>query len=157
GAFIRKLGDAYRASGRTKPILDTVGHHSYPDTNAERPWRQHIGTKTIAEGDWNKLMTNLSTAFSGTGQPIPGQCVGVRCVSILWMEDGFETAPDAAKASIYEQPAQPGATPDYVGGEPAWPPPSPDSPAPDQWTQIRDAIRLAYCQPFVQGFFNFLL
>src|SRR5262249_18222166 len=49
------------------------------------------------------------------------------------------------------------ATPASAGADPACRRPSPDSPAPDQWTQIRDAIRLAYCQPFVQGFFNFLL
>jgi hypothetical protein len=157
GAFILALGDAYRASGRKKPILDTVGHHAYGDSNAERPWYQHIGTETIGEGDWKKLMSSLSTAFAGTGQPIPGQCRHGRCVSIIWMEDGFETIPDADKAALYARPAQPGAIPAYIGGEPDWPPPSPDSPAPDQATQIRDAIRLAYCQPYVRGFFNFLL
>ena len=157
GAFIRKLGDAYRASGRQQRILDTVGHHVYGDTNAERPWRRHIGTKTIAEGDWNKLMSNLAGAFSGTPQPIPGQCTAGRCVSIMYMEGGFETVPDASKAALYEQPAEPGAIADFAGGEPDWPPPSADSPAPDQATQVRDAVRLAYCQPFVSGFYNFML
>ena len=158
GAFIRKLGDAYRASGRRQRILDTVGHHAYGDSNAERPWRRHIGTKTIAQGDWNKLMSNLAAAFSGTAQPIPGQCTSGRCVSIMYMEGGFETVPDAAKAGFYEQPNEPGTIVDLAGGsEPDWPPPSADSPAPDQATQIRDAVRLAYCQPYVTAFFNFLL
>jgi hypothetical protein len=157
GAFIRKLGEAYRAGGRTRRILDTVGHHAYGDTNAERPWRQHIGSKTIAQGDWNKLMSNLETAFGGTAQPIPGQCSQGRCVSIFYMEAGFETAADAAKAGLYEQPAPPGTIRDNVGGEPSWPPPSADSPAPDQATQISDAVRLASCQPHVGAFFNFLL
>src|SRR5829696_4337390 len=65
GEFIRRLGTAYRASGRTQPLWDTIGHHAHPEPPGERPWRQHIGSKRIGLGDWNKLMSNLSTAFSG--------------------------------------------------------------------------------------------
>ena len=72
GAFIRNLGTAYRASGRRARLLDTIAYHPYPATNAERPWLQHIGSTTIGEGDWNKLMYNLWQAFNGTAQPIPG-------------------------------------------------------------------------------------
>jgi len=36
GAFIRTVGDAYRASGRTTPLLDTVGYHPYGTDAAER-------------------------------------------------------------------------------------------------------------------------
>src|SRR5262249_27604243 len=72
GAFIRGVGDAYRASGRAAPLMDTVGFHPYPLSSSERPWVQHIGEKTIAEGDWNKLMYNLWLAFNGTGQALPG-------------------------------------------------------------------------------------
>ena len=55
--FYLKLGDAYRASGRRLPIFDTVGHNPYPLTNAERPWVRHTRpAKTIAEGDYDKLM-----------------------------------------------------------------------------------------------------
>ena len=35
--------------------------------------------------------------------------------------------------------------------------PNADSLAPDQATQLRDAVRLAYCQPYVTAIFNFLL
>ena len=35
--------------------------------------------------------------------------------------------------------------------------PADDSPAPDQGTQLADALRLAYCQPGVGAFFNFML
>jgi hypothetical protein len=47
--------------------------------------------------------------------------------------------------------------PAYAGGEPDQPPPSADSPAPDQATQLVDSVRLSYCQPYVGAFFNFLL
>ena len=70
--FYRKLGEAYRASGRTAPIFDTIGHNPYSTTNAERPWTRHAGG-TIGEGDYDKLMAVLTDAFGGTGQPLPGQ------------------------------------------------------------------------------------
>src|SRR5919204_4707108 len=35
------LGAAYRASGRTRPIFDTIGHNAYPLFNSERPWAVH--------------------------------------------------------------------------------------------------------------------
>src|SRR5205823_7582786 len=38
-AFIRKMGAAYRASGRTRPIFDTVGHNAYGINSAESPWQ----------------------------------------------------------------------------------------------------------------------
>ena len=34
GAFIEKMGEAYRASGRTRPLFDTVGHHAYGISSA---------------------------------------------------------------------------------------------------------------------------
>jgi hypothetical protein len=151
--FIRAVGDAYRASGRAKAILDTVGHHPYPVTNDERPWRRHIGNGTIAEGDWNKLMYSLWRAFSGTAQPIPGQ----GGVSIWYLEDGFQTAVDSDKAAPYTGTENVAVVPAWAGGEPDAPPPPELSAAPDQGTQVLDAIRLAYCQPHVGAFFNFLL
>jgi hypothetical protein len=95
--FIRGVGQAYRESGRTAPILDTVGHHPYPLTDGERPWRRHIGNTTIAQGDWNKLMYNLWLAFAGTAQPIPGE----QGVAIWYLEQGFQTAVNPAKAFVY--------------------------------------------------------
>ena len=94
--FYRELGEAYRASGRTAPIFDTIGHNPYPTTNVERPWACHPGG-TIGQGDYDKLMAVLSEAFGGTGQPLPGH----GRVSISYMEQGFQTTIDPAKASLY--------------------------------------------------------
>ena len=47
------------------------------------------------------------------------------------------------------------AVPDNAGGDPV--PFVPGTPAPDQRTQIEDAVRLAACQPYVQAFFNYRL
>jgi hypothetical protein len=143
------VGDAYRSSGRTKRLLDTVGFHPYAASGGERPWRRHIQSKTIGEGDWNKLAYNLWLAFNGTAQPAPG--------TIWYLEAGFQTTIDPGKEGLYTGTENVAAVPDFAGGEPDSPPPAETSPAPDQGTQVQDAIRLAYCQPGVAAYFNFLL
>jgi fibronectin type 3 domain-containing protein len=153
GAFVRSVGDAYRASGRGKRILDTIGYHPYPQDPTERPWRKHIQSKVLALGDWNKLMYNLWLAFDRTAQPIPGQAG----VPIWYLEVGFQTGVDPAHAGAYSGTENVPVLPDDTGGEAASPPPAETSAAPDQSTQILDSVRLAACQPYVGAFFNFLL
>ncbi|HZP72179.1 MAG TPA: hypothetical protein VFA97_02260 [Gaiellaceae bacterium] len=136
GAFIRGVGTAYRASGRGARILDTVAYHPYPLTSSEPPGQQHIGSTTIGEGDWNKLMYNLWQAFNGTAQPIPGQSD----VTIWYSEWGVQSAIPAAKASL------------YTGTENV-----PVVSEADQAAQVTNAIDLAACQPYVHAFFNFLI
>jgi hypothetical protein len=73
------------------------------------------------------------------------------------MEAGYQTSIDAAKRRMYSSGENiRRAVPDRAGGEAARRPPA-NSPAPDQATQILDGIRLAYCQPYVAAFFNYLL
>jgi hypothetical protein len=148
--FYTKLGEAYRASGRRRPIFDTVGHNPYPTANTERPWARHTNSKTIGEGDYDRLMSVLDQAFGGTGQPVPGQ----GRVSIWYMEQGFQTAVDPAETGLYH-----GTETDRLP-LPAWVARAVSSatgPAPDQATQLTDALNLAYCQPAVAAFFNFEL
>ncbi|HWG55745.1 MAG TPA: hypothetical protein VNT58_04410 [Gaiellaceae bacterium] len=158
GEFIRLLGAAYRASGRSTPLFDTVGHHPYGEHSSERPWRSHPLSTTIGQGDWDKLTQAYHDAFAGSPQPNPGRCVADRCASIWYMEVGYQTRPDDAKAGLYggaentEQPLAAGSA-----GDPAGAPVSETSPAPDQATQLADAIRLAACQPYVGAYFTFLL
>jgi fibronectin type 3 domain-containing protein len=149
GAFIRGVGDAMRASGRSKQLFDTVGFHPYSASASERPWRKHIQSKTIGEGDWNKLAYNLWLAFNGTGQPAPG--------TIWYLEVGFQTTLDPGKEGLYTGTETVAPIPDFAGGEPDAPPPPETSAASDQATQVLDAIRLAACQPNVGAYFNFLL
>lgn len=137
GNFIRRMGEAYRASGRTRPIFDTVGHHPYPDFSPESPFARHPRTGSIGEGDYDKLIQALTDGFGGTDQPLPGS----RGVTIWYLEDGFETDLVPAKRSL------------YTGREIARTVP----PAALHRQQLVDAIRLAYCQPAVGAFFNFLL
>jgi hypothetical protein len=149
--FYRKLGIAYRTSGRQRPIFDTVGHNPYPVSNAERPWVRHPSGGTIAQGDYEKLMNVLAEAFGGTGQPLPGQ----RRVAIWYMEQGFQTTVDGPKAGLYR------GTESVRQVLPPWVTKAASGlmvgPAPDQATQLADALEVAYCQPAVAAFFNFEL
>ena len=149
--WYRKLGEAYRASGRRDPIFDTVGHVPHVGSASERPWATHPRAATLGEGDYTKLVGALTTAFRGTGQPLPG----IGGVTIWYVAQGFETKVDPSKARLYtgteteRAPLVPwtatAATDKRKG------------PAPDQATQLVDAMRIAYCQPAVGAFFNFHL
>jgi len=148
--FYRKLGQAYRASGRQRPIFDTVGHNPYPVSNSERPWVRHTVSTTVSEGDYDKLMALLQEAFGGTGQPLPGQ----GRVRIWYMEQGFQTFVDPAKASLYRgRETDRQVLPPFF----ALAARTTAGRAPDQATQLADALQLAYCQPAVGAFFNFEL
>jgi hypothetical protein len=136
GSWYGALGAAYRASGRTRPLFDTVGHNAYPNESVEEPTVQHPDSSLIAQGDYGRLMQALADAFGGTAQPPPGQ----GRVTIWYMEQGFQTAIEPGKAGLYR-----GAENVQVL-RPA-----------NQGTQLASALRLAYCQPAVGALFNFQL
>jgi len=148
-AFYTALAAAYRASGRDRPIFDTVGHNPYPNTSAEPPWVRHQGG-TIGEGDYGKLVSLLRTGFGGTAQPVPGTGL-----TIWYMEDGFQTrvAPGLSRDYAGRESDQWALDPITHEGRTA----AARRRADDQATQLADALRLAYCQPYVGAFFNFLL
>jgi hypothetical protein len=133
GDWYRALGKAYRESGRTLPIFDTVGHNAYPDDSAESPSARHA-KRSIDEGDLDRLLQALHAGFAGTGQPLPGS----DGVTVWYLEDGFQSTPARAL---------------YTGTETDRRPVS----EAEQAAQLTAAVRLAYCQPAVGAFFNFEL
>ena len=66
-AFIREMGDAYRASGRAKPIMDVFALHPYLPRSSVPPSQANRGT-SIGIADYDKLVGLLGTAFDGTAQ-----------------------------------------------------------------------------------------
>jgi hypothetical protein len=131
------MGEAYRDSSRTRPIFDNVGHHPYGDFSLESPFARHPNTGSIGQGDYEKLVAAYAEAFAGTDQP----SIGVNGVRIYYLEDGFETTVSSAKRSVYsgvERARTVGS--DLLHRE-----------------QLLDAVRFAYCQPYVASYFNFLL
>src|SRR3954462_1757211 len=154
--FIRDMAAAYRASGRTRPIFDTVVHHPYGVISAERPYMAHADTRWISEGDWYRLVRLYKTAFANTSQSVPGRCLRRgHCASIWYLETGFQTTTRPG-ASLYYNFENVNTIPDLARLQNAGSSPA-TTPAPDQATQIRYALRLAYCQPYVGAIFNFLI
>ena len=127
--FIADLGLAYRATGRTTPIMDAFGFHPYGDTSSQAPTFAHPNTTTIGLADYDKLVSLLGTAFDGTAQP-------GSTLPILYDEYGVEAQIPAAKAAL------------YTGTEPTTTKPT------DELTQAwyyAQALALAFCQPNVEG------
>jgi hypothetical protein len=134
GDFWRRLGAAYRISGRNAPLLDTYGHNAYPQNSAEEPWARHT-RGPIDEGDLDRLLKALRSAFAGTGQPLPGQ----GATRVWYMEDGFQS-------TVAGHRGYHGAETDAHAVDPAV-----------EAERLGDAVRLAACQPEVGAFFNFEL
>lgn len=136
GAFLRALGDAYRASGRTAPLFDTVAFHPYLRHPREPVATRHEGKKEIALGDHGKLLANLRAAFEGTGQPLPGEAG----VELWYLELGFQTGVAAGHEHAYS------------GSETAV-----TLSEAEQADRVLASFRLAACQPHVGAILNFML
>ncbi|MDX6411934.1 MAG: polysaccharide biosynthesis protein PslG [Gaiellaceae bacterium] len=131
--FIRDLGLAYRATGRTTPIMDAFGFHPYGDNSSQPPTFTHPNTTTIGLADYGKLVTLLGTAFDGTAQ-------AGSTLPILYDEYGVETTIPADKAKL------------YTGTEPSTTKPVD---AATQGKYYAEALALAFCQPNVEGLLLF--
>jgi hypothetical protein len=137
GAFLLRMGAAYRASGRLRPIVDTFGHNVYPEAPGESPSATHPGGPSIDQGDYARLLEVLGTAFGGTAQPVPGE----GRTTVWYLEDGFQSSVPRSLAHVYGGRENERAT----------------ISADAQAANLAAAIELAYCQPYVGAFFNFEL
>ena len=66
--FLRDMGAAYRASGRTLPVMDGLAFHPYADSSGQSPDTPHPNSTTIGLADYDRLIRTLGTAFDGTAQ-----------------------------------------------------------------------------------------
>ncbi|MGZ8715965.1 MAG: hypothetical protein ACXWYO_02530 [Gaiellaceae bacterium] len=133
-AFIRDLGTAYRASGRSTPIMDGFAIHPYEDNSSIAPVAgTHPKTTTIALADYDKLVALLAEAFDGTAQ-------AGSTLPVYYDEFGVESQIPPAKQQLYS------------GDEPTTTKPVPEA---TQAAYYRQAVQLAFCQPNVRGLFVF--
>jgi hypothetical protein len=132
--FIKGLGDAYRASGRDRPVMDAFTINPYPDNSSQPPTFAHPKSTTIAVADYDKLVALLGEAFDGTAQP------GSK-LPILYAEFGVESEIPASKASL------------YTGTEPTTTKPVSEA---TQGAYYEQALAMAFCQPTVTGILLFL-
>jgi hypothetical protein len=121
--FIHDLGEAWRNSGRTTPIMDGFAFHPYEDNSSVAPITgTHFNSTTIALADYPKLVASLGEAFNDYTMPI-------------WYDEfGVESQIPASKASL------------YTGTEPTTTKPVPPATQAQYYIQ---AIQLAFCQPNV--------
>ena len=94
-AFIRALGEAYRRSGRERPVMDGYVHHPYPESANVPIDLPHPRVTTIGLADYAKLVRLLAQAFDGTAQT-------GKDLPVLYGEIGVETAIPAAERSLYD-------------------------------------------------------
>jgi len=132
-AFILDMGAAYRASGRTTPLMDGFAFHPYGETSSTPPDFLHPRSTSIGLGDYEKLVFLLGRAFNGTatrGSSLP----------IVYDEYGIDSRIPAAKFGFYEgrEPATTHPVTEYTQAE-----------------HYREAMMLAACQPTVRGFLIF--
>ena len=132
--FIRDLGNAYRLSGRRRPVMDWFAIHPYPEHARIPPTFAHPRSTAISLADYAKLVRLLGRAFDGTrqrGSTLP----------IIYDEFGVQTKQPDDKRLMYANQNLPSAV-DAV----------------DETTQgryYRQALQLAACQPNVVGLLFF--
>ena len=76
--FIKYLGDAYRASGRTTPIFDEFDMHPYPPVQDTAPFSQPFLWPQVGAANLDRIKQALWDAFHGTAQPVPAEYSGGR-------------------------------------------------------------------------------
>jgi hypothetical protein len=86
--FVRAVGVAYRASGRTRPIVDAFGHNPYPASALEPPDAAHA-PGFAGEGDYARLDRVLRASFD-------------RTPDIWYLEDGFQSTVPAQLDGHYD-------------------------------------------------------
>ncbi len=131
--FLRELGAAYRASGRTSPVMDVFAFHPYADNSSRSPELPPSDPDHLGLVDYPKLVALLAEAFDGTAQT-------GSTLPILYDEFGVEAMIPAEKASLYS------------GTEPATTRPVAEA---IQAAYYRRALELAFCQPNVTGMLLF--
>jgi hypothetical protein len=132
-AFITDLGDAYRASGRKKPIMDGFAFHPYGENSSVAPTETHPNSTTIGLADYDKLVSLLGQAFDGTAQ-------AGSTLPIVYDEYGIESLIPPGELTLYH------------GREPSTTKPVP---ARTQGDDYDEALTMAACQRNVMAMFLF--
>ena len=131
--FILDLGNFYRGTGRTLPIMDAFVLHPYLDSSRQSPSFRHLKSTSVGIGDYSKLVSLLGQAFDGTAQR-------GSTLPILYGEFGVQTKITSRKLRAYSNLKI--RHPDAIS-------------EPDQARSYREALGLASCQRNVMGLLFF--
>jgi hypothetical protein len=140
--FMHDLGLAYRASGRTKPLMDALAFHPYPPKNTDPPFIGY-GWPNAGLANLDRIKQAVWDAFHGTAQP-------------TFAETGVQTFTPPLKLQLdeigWEVAVLPGLASRYSGTE--------TKPTIDEATQAGyygESITAAECDPTVSSLSFFLL
>ena len=76
--FIKDMADAYKASGRTKPIFDEFDMHPYPPIQDTDPFSKPFQWPQAGAANLDRIKQALWDGFNGTAQAIPAEQPGGR-------------------------------------------------------------------------------
>jgi hypothetical protein len=84
--FLRDVGKAYRASGRTTPIMDQLSVHPYPNPSAPTspPNVGYQDPNRFGIPDMDRVKQAVWDAFNGTGQPTTLNGLTFRIDEVGW-------------------------------------------------------------------------
>ena len=129
GLFLQDMGAAYRAAGRTLPVMDGLAFHPYASPPGQSPETPHPRSTTIGLADYDRLLGSLAQAFDGTAQP------GFS-LPVLYDQYGVESRIPPGKARA------------YTGQEEATTKPVSETTQAQYYGRV---LQLAFCQPNVAG------
>ena len=142
--FLHDLGVAYRATGRTRPIMDELAYHPYPQAS-QGPPSVRYAWPTAGLANLDRVKQAAWDAFHGTAQPTfaePGNAA-TKPLRFDLDEVGWQVAPLPALASLYTGVETAGTK--LVSED-------------DQAAYYRDTVTLAECDPGVRmlSFFHLI-
>jgi hypothetical protein len=98
--FMKALGAAYRASGRTAPLMDKLGFHVYPGTNTDPP-SKHYDWPNAGAADLDRIKQAVWDAFNGTAQPMFAEGPATGGLTFMIDEFGWQAAIEPSLAASY--------------------------------------------------------
>jgi hypothetical protein len=108
--FIHDLGVAYRASGRTRPIMDALAFHPYPNpSSADDPLLEGYQWPNAGVPNFARIKQAVWDTFAGTAQPTfaePGWSVAAAApaappLTLFLDETGWQAAIPPSARSAY--------------------------------------------------------
>jgi hypothetical protein len=127
--FIKGIGDAYRASARSKPIADNVAFHPYPNPNhAEDSPAKGYQWPNAGAPNLDRLQQAWWDAFHGTNQP-------------LFFADGLKKTRKTAAAGDFVK---------WVLDEAGWP--LPGYTGTENWHTVSEATQATYYADLVTSY-----
>jgi hypothetical protein len=105
--FLEDVGDAYRASGRTRPIFDEFDLHPYPPVQDAAPFSRRFRWPQAGAADLDRIKQALWDAFHGTAQPLPAERGDGRSAGLpIDLDEAGEQTVVSAHGSAYQDLAE---------------------------------------------------